>query len=711
MPGISSILNIAQSGLRASQLAIEVTGNNIANVDTEGYSRQVLLLEEAMSINYSPGQLGTGVLAKQVVRLFDKFIEMQYLDKSSTASSYEAAYSALQSVEALFNEANTKGISSALSKFLSDLQELSLNPGNSAVRQVLVSDAENLLSMISQVDSDLASIQNQMNGYIAQDVDRINKLAGEIAEINSQINQNTVEGSNNPNALYDLRDVKIRELATIVDLQYVDNGYGNITIMTKAGHTIVDGTTTFKFSFEQGKTVKQLTQTSTFDGQAYYEGSDEYEYTLQVVNAGSVTSGAGAATFRVSLDGGKTWLKDDNGNDILYSARPDDGKVRVGELDIWFGASDNPDGPPADGNLSAGDTFTLVPKKAVYWYKSAGTVINVTPQAYANGTENTSRITGGSLEGYFTVRDVNVSAYRERLGAFTESLVWEVNRIHSQGSGLSAFSYAMGSYTVANADTALGSPSSGLAFGDRLSSGVSSMYFYDAATGKLASASSFGFIDFDPVASGAQPFDPAVHSLNDVVDAINNTFGTFCTAQVINGSLSVTANPGYTFAFGDDSSGLYAALGINTFFTGSTPFDAAVNSVVANNLDFINAGHVNGAGEMNPGDNTTALALAGLSTKKVTMSTFAGGDTSQSLSGYYNSLVGLVGVDTQNAKYNYLYQSALADELAARQDAVSAVNLDEEMANLIRFQQSYQAAAKLISTADQMFQTLLGLKS
>ncbi|MDQ7833444.1 MAG: flagellar basal body protein, partial [Desulfovibrionaceae bacterium] len=79
MPGISSILNIAQSGLRASQLAIEVTGNNIANVDTEGYSRQVLLLEEAMSISYSPGQLGTGVLAKQVVRLFDKFVELQYL--------------------------------------------------------------------------------------------------------------------------------------------------------------------------------------------------------------------------------------------------------------------------------------------------------------------------------------------------------------------------------------------------------------------------------------------------------------------------------------------------------------------------------------------------------------------------------------------------------------------------------------------------------
>jgi flagellar hook-associated protein 1 FlgK len=711
MPGISSILNIAQSGLRASQLAIEVTGNNIANVDTEGYCRQVLLLEEAMSISYSPGQLGTGVLAKQVVRLFDKFIELQYLDKSSTASSYEAAYSALQSVEALFNEANTSGISSALSKFLADLQELTLNPETSAVRQVVVDDAQNLLSMIAQVDSDLASIQTQMDNYIAQDVDRINKLAREIADLNRQIDQYAVEGANNPNSLYDLRDVKVRELASIVDIQYVDNGYGDITIMTKAGHTIVDGTTTFTFAFEQGKTTKQLTQTSTFDGQAYYDGTDEYEYTLQVVNPGTVASGAGAATFRVSVDGGKTWLKDENGVDILYSARPEDGKVRVGELDIWFGSATNPDDPPGNGNLSAGDIFTLVPKKAVYWYKSAGTAINVTPQTYANGTENTARITGGSLDGYFTVRDVNVSAYRDRMAAFTESLVWEVNRIHSQGAGLSAFSYAQGSYSVNGADIPLGSPSSGLAFGDKLESGVMSMYFYDSATGNLASAASFGYLDFNSQASGAQPFDPSVHSLNDVVEAINNTFGSFCTAQVVNGALSVTAKAGCTFAFGEDSSGLYAALGINTFFTGSTPGDAAVNAVVANNLNYLNAGHVNGAGEMNTGDNTTALSLAGLSTKSVSIGTFASGETSQTLSGYYNSLVGLVGVDTQNAKYNYLYQSALADELAARQDSVSAVNLDEEMSNLIRFQQSYQAAAKLINIADQMFQTLLGMKS
>ncbi len=83
----------------------------------------------------------------------------------------------------------------------------------------------------------------------------------------------------------------------------------------------------------------------------------------------------------------------------------------------------------------------------------------------------------------------------------------------------------MGTYPVAAGNIPLGSPSSGLEFGEKLESGVMSMYFYDSATGNLASASSFGYLDFDLAASGVQGFDPAVHSLNDVVSAINGTAG------------------------------------------------------------------------------------------------------------------------------------------------------------------------------------------
>ncbi len=714
MAGINSILSIAQSGLKASQLAIQVTGNNISNVDTEGYSRQVLNLEEATSITTSAGQLGTGVLATSITRLFDKFIELQYLDKLSTSSSYEAMYQTLQSVESLFNESSTSGINSALAQFFSDLEELSLNPDDTSVKTVLIDDTQTLLGLISQVDSDLASIQSQMDDAISDAVDSINELGQEIADLNAQINKVSADGST-ANALLDLRDTKVRELAALVDITYVDNGNGDITILTKAGQTIVDGTTTFTFAFEQGKTTQQLSENSSFVGQAYYEGSDEYEYTLQVVDAGTVGSGA---TFRVSLDGGKTWLKDENGNDLEYAADTESGKVTVGDLEVWFGSTTDATADPENGSLSTGDTFTLVPKKAVYWYSAAGTTVNVTPQTYANGEANTSRLTGGALAGYFTVRDVSVATYRERLAAFTEELVWQVNRIHSQGAG-ATFTYNQGTYTVADANVPLGSGSSGLYFGNRLQSGVSSMYFYDEDTGELAATDSFGYIDFDDTVSGVQGFDPSVHSLQDVVDAINYTFGAdnpdpaknYCSAQIINGTLSITANAGYTFAYGEDSAGLYAALGVNTYFTGETCQNAAVNTVVANDMDHLNSGHVNGAGEINSGDNTTALALAALSSTSVTITTYSGGTTTQTLSEYYNTLVGVVGSDVASTEYNYEYQTALAEELASQQDAVSAVSLDEEMTNLIRFQQSYQAAAKLITVADEMMQTILSMKS
>jgi flagellar hook-associated protein 1 FlgK len=110
------------------------------------------------------------------------------------------------------------------------------------------------------------------------------------------------------------------------------------------------------------------------------------------------------------------------------------------------------------------------------------------------------------------------------------------------------------------------------------------------------------------------------------------------------------------------------------------------------------------------GDNDTAKAISSLMTKKVYISTMWQKGNNQSLNEYYNSLVAKVGADTLASKSQASYSKALNDDLEERQSAVAGVNLDEEMTNLIKFQHSYTAAAKLITTADQMLQTVLGLK-
>ncbi|MDP3429746.1 MAG: flagellar basal body rod C-terminal domain-containing protein, partial [Desulfomicrobium sp.] len=277
----------------------------------------------------------------------------------------------------------------------------------------------------------------------------------------------------------------------------------------------------------------------------------------------------------------------------------------------------------------------------------------------------------------------------------------------SQGAGLERFEEVVGTYGVANSSLPL-KAGAGLVFGDKLESGNFMIAVYDKNTGAQVQ---FSALDFDSTAPGVQNFDPALHSLQQVIAAINNTFPGMLTASAPDNHLQIKASGDYDFAFGSDSTGLLAALGINTFFDGSDARTLALNNNVRGNTARINTGHINGAGEMNEGDNTTAKAIAALQNRAVSTRTVTEGTTRQTLGEYYSTLVAKAGSDTQSSKFNFEYQQALANDLRARQESVSGVNLDEEMTNLIKFQHAYTAAAKLITTAESMLQVLLGLKN
>lgn len=706
MPGLNTILDIGRGALFASQTAIEVSGNNIANVNTPGYARQAVRLEEQIAINTAPGQIGTGVKTVEVFRYFDSFVEQQYIDKLSSQSRWDAVYQNMRALDSLFNESQTEGINASLAQFWKDWQDLSTHPELKASREALLGNAETMLSAVHTVSEDMRRIQTQMDEFIGQEVEEVNDIIKQIAEVNLQIQTSDVPGQNNTNSLYDRRDLLVRQLAGFMDVDYIDNGGGDYTLLTRAGHVLVDGTETYDLAFENAKTFQELTSTSNFDGDVYFSGSDDFEYTLEVVNAGDVSLGGAAAEFRVSLDGGQTWMTDDDGNEQHFAARPDEGSMLIGDLTIWFGDKTDASADPT-GNLEVGDSFTIVPKKSLYWYETTSTPMNIAPQQYANGADNTRRLVGGSLAGYFQFRDENIGSYLDKLDGFAKSLIWEVNRLHTQGTGLQQHTNITGTYAVDSTTNALGSNSSGLTWHDRLQAGNMQMYFYDAASGELASGASFGGLNF----GGGANFDPDSHNLEDVRDAFNNTWGSFITADIVNNRLRLQADDGYSFAFGTDTSGLAAGLGVNTFFDGDTAEGIELTTMVKSDLDFIASGHVNGAGEMNQGDNQAAKALAQLKDKSITINIDTENPTQQTLSKYFNSIVTTVGGDTSTSQFNFEYNEALADDLLSRQQETSGVNLDEEMSNLIKFQHSYTAAAKLISTADGMLQTLMALKN
>ncbi|MBG0790905.1 MAG: flagellar hook-associated protein FlgK [Desulfovibrionaceae bacterium] len=709
--GANSILDMGRWALFASQVQLQVTGENIANVNTEGYSRRSVVIEDGPYINYSPGQLGTGVRAKEVIRHFDAMVEQMYLQQAGLRDKWGTLYEQLQGVESLLNEANGTGISTSLSQYFNSWNEVAQRPENYGARQTVLNDTATMIAALKQVDNDLALMQVRINDEVSGQVAEANSLMQDIAALNEEIQIHEIPGSNNVNALYDERDRKVRALGELMDVRTIDNGGGDFTVLTTAGHTLVDGSNHFELEFGSSHKTYDFRQGSTFEGDIYFDGNDDFEYTIEFIAsnsgstmAGQVASTANAARFRVSLDGGVTWLTDENGNERHFAARSYEDRVNVEGLQIWFGSATDSQGTAA-GDFAAGDRFTISPHQGLYWVQNTSHAEEITPQTHFNGEENSKRLTGGSLSALLDFRDSYVGSYRAKLDELSESIIWETNRRHSQGAGLQAFTFTEGTYSVDYTDKALASDSAGLVFGSRLQSGSSFMYVYNESTGLLASSAA---LDFD---GNGGTFNPAIHTLEDVRDAVDRTFAGAVSASIVNNKIMLSAEPGYTFAFGTDTAGLYAALGINTLLRGDSPSNMMVNEKVSGDLDYLATGHVNGAGEMNPGDNTTALAMYALREESVTTYTAMEGTTSQSILDYYNGIVGNVGSDTSRTQFNHNFYSALSQDLNERQQEISGVNLDEEMSDLIKYQASYTAAAKLITTADEMLQTILSLKS
>ena len=702
---LSGLMNVGKTALNAAQAWISVTGGNIANADTEGYTRRYVDQRDAGTLVAKPGGEGLGVNAQQVLRYFNSFLESSYVRQSTNSARWGEQENIMGTLESLFNESNRAGISSSMNAFFTAWQKLAQRPGDTASREDLLSYADNLCDMLGNTATSVKALQSQMDVSINQGVSRVNELAKSIASLNKQINATTVDGVSNPNDLLDQRDQLVREMATYVDVKTVDSGGGNFTVALTTGQPLVQGVNTNDLEIREPRAESRLSNGSSYTGNIQYDGSDSHEYTIDIVSGGNAgpAGTAGNPTFRVSLDGGKTWLRDENGNEEHYeisSTGTSTDPVQVKNLKISFDST---------SNFTVGDKFDIVPKTGLYWIEPSRGPQNVTPQVGFDGTDTAGRVSGGKLTTYFNIRDDNCGRYMDELDATAKSLIWEVNRIHSQGAGTSQFDFIQGQQGVSNTTVPLGSAQAVLPESSRLQAGNVNFYFYNKTSGDYVSS---GQLDFSSITPGTPNFDPSKHSLDDVVSAINSSFPGELTANIQDGKLvlNTAAGSNLQFALGADSTGMMAALGVNTFFTGTTASNIATSKQLHDNENYIAAGQVNGQQQINKGDNATATAIGKLASTNVTISTAWKTTSNQTIGQYYASLVTTVGADTRLAKTNSEYHKALTSDLSEQVSSASGVNLDEEMANLIKYQHSYTAAAKLITTADQMLQTLLGLK-
>lgn len=251
-------LEMARQALSTQQSALYTTGHNIANANTEGYSRQRVNFESASPYPASSrnqpvtaGQMGTGVTAGSVQRIRDEFLDQQYRAENSKAGYWETKSDALSRMEGLMNEPSESGLSNTMDQFWQSLQDVSVNPQNSGERSVAVQRGVAVAENFNYLSDSLHSVRSDLRNQIDQSENKVNSLLNQIDDINQQVKQIEVNG-NVANDLYDERDRLIDELSNIVNIKvsYTDSGdsapdiadgLATIELVDDNGHSIGDG--------------------------------------------------------------------------------------------------------------------------------------------------------------------------------------------------------------------------------------------------------------------------------------------------------------------------------------------------------------------------------------------------------------------------------------------------------------------------------------
>jgi len=296
--------------------------------------------------------------------------------------------------------------------------------------------------------------------------------------------------------------------------------------------------------------------------------------------------------------------------------------------------------------------------------------------------------TSGQLASLFLGREQHLNNAIDVLDQFASQLIFEVNKVHSQGQAVNPTSSITGTVRADDATAVLNDPTAGLDFVP--THGSFQLHVTQGSTGQRNTSTID--IDLDGINAASDT------TLNSLAAAINSVANVNATVT-LDGRLQIAgATNDFQISFSDDSSGVLAATGINTFFSGSNATDIQLNAVIQSDPGKITTsqGHV-------LGDNRSALAMADLREQGVAaLNGF-------SLSEFWNRHIQDYAVRTAQAQQKLDADTIVRENLEAQQQSLSGVNTDEEAINLLVFQRAYQGSARFLSVVDELLQTLLAL--
>ena len=237
MVTINSALYIGRDALMTQQLAISVTGQNIANVNTNGYSRQRVNLESTVILS-AEGSVGTGVKAKGIERIYDRFLNAHINEEIQQKGRWEAQNQSLQQTEIIFDQSSGDGLSQHMSLFWNSWQDLTLIPSGYSERKALLTASDDMASNFHEKFSYLDQIQKDMDGTITTATGEINSLASQISNLNDKIVMMEMSGSA-ANDFRDQRDVLMNQLSENINYTASEDSAGRVTLTLGDGNALV----------------------------------------------------------------------------------------------------------------------------------------------------------------------------------------------------------------------------------------------------------------------------------------------------------------------------------------------------------------------------------------------------------------------------------------------------------------------------------------
>jgi flagellar hook-associated protein 1 len=747
----SNLINIGLSGLNAAQWGLTTTSENISNSTTPGYDVESPVYAETSGQYTGTGYLPQGVSTTTVQRGYSQYLNTELNNAQSQSSSLSANYTMLSQLNNLVGSP-TSGISSAISSFFTGLQNVANGASSLATRQTAISDAQSLATQLNTTGSQYDQLGQSVNTQLSSAVSEINTYSAQIAQLNQQINAASSQGQP-PNQLLDQRDQAVASLSQLVGVQVVSNSSG-ANVYLSSGQPLVSGTTSYNLGASPSpanpsensvtylgaagttptaSTTQYLSDTTMANAGGTLGGLMAFR--TQSLDPAEAQLGAIATSFAAQVNSQNALGLDLSGNvggalfsvagpqaiananntgngalsvTFVNAAQPTTGNYTLSYNGSAYTLTDNSTGAtvgsasnlsqPIDGlnfqlatgtTMNAGDSFLVSPTSGALdsfalTTTNGSAIAAAAPVLATASSANTgsATITQGTVStGYSLPSTTTTLTYNSALGGFTGLPPDSTVSIGGVQQTLSAVGVAttgnsgtgtIGAVTVntasaANADTYT------INFG---AGGTSYTVTDTSSTGSTTSAS-------QPYTAGASI---TLGGMSVAISGTPNGGDSFTVGQVV--PYSATTGATLTINSATTPAPTGSMNGVTVGISGS-PANGDTFTIAAN------------TGAQSDGRNAQLLSNI-VSAKQLN------GGTS-TLTNAYASYVDEVGNATNQADASSTQQTALVTQITSAQQSVSGVNINEEAANLLQYQQLYQANSKVIQTADTLFQTILGI--